>query len=80
MANLSLSELEFEVKNSLELIHKNLKLKTHHYSYPEGMNNSYNNQVVKVLKKNGIKICPTAIQGYNSIDSDLFNLKRVNVI
>lgn len=80
MANLTLSELNFEVSHSLELINSNLKIQTHHYSYPEGMSNSFNHQVIKVLKNNGIKICPTAMQGYNSEKSDLFNLKRVSVI
>lgn len=80
MANLNLSDLIFEVSHSLDLIYKKLKIQTHHYSYPEGMNNSFNDQVIKVLKNNGIKICPTAMQGYNSENSDFFNLKRVSVI
>ena len=80
MSNLTLSDLNFEVSHSLELINSNLKLQTHHYSYPEGMINSFNDQVIKVLKNNGIKICPTAIPGYNSEKSNLFNLKRVSVI
>ena len=79
MSNLTLRDLQFEVSHSLGLINKNLKLQTHHFSYPEGMKNSFNEQVIKVLKNNGIKICPTAIQGYNSEYSDYFNLKRVNV-
>lgn len=80
MANLTLNDLKFEVCHSLELINEYLKLQTHHFSYPEGMKNSFNEQVIEVLKNNGIKICPTAIEGYNSAKSDLFNLKRVNVI
>ena len=74
-------------KNAMPIPHKrisnfwdNLKIKTHHYSYPEGMHNSFNNRVIKVLKNNGIKICPTAIEGYNTSVSDLFNLRRVIVL
>tara|TARA_A100001388_G_scaffold109002_1_gene79969 strand:- start:661 stop:957 length:297 start_codon:yes stop_codon:yes gene_type:complete len=80
MANLNLSDLNFEISHSLKLIKDNLKIKTHHYSYPEGMHNSFNSRVIKVLKNNGIKICPTAIEGYNTSVSDLFNLRRVMVL
>jgi len=61
MANLNLDDSEFETSHGLKLIKNNIKFKTHYYSSPEGLQNNFNNEVIKVLKKNGIKIYPTAI-------------------
>ena len=80
MANLNLDDLEFAISHSLKLIKNNIKLKTHHYSFPKGLQNSLNNEVIKVLKNNGIKIYPTAIERYNRSVSDFFNLRRLMVL
>ena len=79
MSHLSKKDLENEVSLSLELLKMNLKKSIHHYSYPEGQLNSYSKDVIKVLKKHGIQICPTAIDGTNPSFSDLFHLKRIMI-
>ena len=79
LSYLSKDELKFELDKSLELIEKKAKLKTIHYSYPEGLLNCFNLNVINELKKRGIKCCPTAIDGVNSIKSDPFYLKRIFV-
>ena len=76
---LTKDELSFELDKSLELIENKAKLKTIHYSYPEGLLNCFNLDVITELKKRGIKCCPTAIDGVNSIKSDPFYLKRIFV-
>ena len=56
-------------------INHNLNL----FSYPEGQSKDFNKTIIKNLKKRGIKICPTAINGFNSITVDPFKLRRIQV-
>tara|TARA_B100000575_G_C23123300_1_gene650373 strand:+ start:1047 stop:1973 length:927 start_codon:yes stop_codon:yes gene_type:complete len=79
LSSLDEEDMKFEIEESLRLIYKNLGKKTIHYSYPEGQQAHFNNEVISLLKENGIVCCPTAIEGYNTYDEDLFNLRRVMV-
>jgi len=72
-------DMVFEIHNSVLTLENKLSQKIIHYSYPEGQSNHYNDEVVSVLKGNGIKCCPTAIAGKNYLYDDLFHLKRVMV-
>ena len=72
--------LEKNILKSIRGINSKLKKKIIHYSYPEGMPGTFGKREIKLLKSQGIKICPTAITGVNSKNTDLFYLKRVNVI
>ncbi len=72
------NKLKEEVKNSLWLIEEKTGVATIHYSYPEGQAHHYNQKVIDILKENGIKCCPTAINGVNKLNDDLFHLKRVS--
>jgi len=76
---LNKNELEEEIKTSLKLINENIGKKTIHYSYPEGLKNHYSNEVINVLKKYGIACCPSAEDGVNYVEDDLFHLKRIFV-
>ena len=73
-------DLEKNILKSIRGINSKLKKKIIHYSYPEGMPGTFGKREIKLLKSQGIKICPTAIKGVNSKNTDLFYLKRVNVI
>ena len=68
-----------EINDSINLLRRKLKIKTHHFSYPEGLRHTYGLREIKILKKKGIKICPSAEFGTNTINSNLFNLKRIFV-
>ena len=46
---------------------------------PEGWTEHFNEYSISVLKKAGIKICPTAIRGFNDHKTDPFYLKRIMV-
>ena len=50
-----------------------------HYSYPEGQSDHYNDDVINILRDNGVKCCPSAVHGINSEEDDLFHLKRIMV-
>ena len=80
LSKLKPDDLAFEIKTPLSKLSENCKYITHHFSYPEGKKNCFNDKVIEVLKESGITICPTAIEGVNKISQDLFHLKRINVI
>jgi peptidoglycan/xylan/chitin deacetylase (PgdA/CDA1 family) len=69
-----------EIAQSLRLIKTRADIETRHYSYPEGMEYCFNEDVISVLKNFGIICCPTAIDGDNDIDTDLFYLKRIAIV
>lgn len=79
LTKLSESQLNREIKLSLRCIRIKCNQNTVHYAYPDGLKSSFNSKVIKVLKKNKIISCPTALHGINSAGDNLFKLKRVFV-
>lgn len=71
------SQLKYDIETSIELIQNKIGEKIIHYSYPEGQSIHFNKNVIKILKGNDIKCCPTAIDGVNDGSEDLFSLKRI---
>ena len=71
---------QYQILKSIELFKKNTNINLRHYSYPEGQKKDYNENIKLILKKNGIVCCPTAINGFNSSKTNLFDLKRIQVI
>lgn len=72
-------DLEFQISECINQLSNELETKIEHFSYPEGQISHFNDEVISVLKNNGIKCCPSAIHGYNDFNEDLFNLKRIMV-
>ena len=54
-------------------------MKVEHFSYPEGQEHHFNNEVIAALKKENIICSPSAVYGYNDFSEDLFHLKRIMV-
>ena len=79
LSNLPDRLMKKEIKQCLDLLSAKLKKKIRHFSYPEGLSQHFNNNVIKFLKKKGIIICPTAINGVNFKNENLFKLKRIMV-
>ena len=79
LASINADQVENEILYSLDLLELNLKTSICHYSYPEGQIGHYNDNVIRLLKKNGILCSPTALPGLNSLDMDLFHLRRIMV-
>ena len=77
LSYLSEEKLRYEVNSSLNLIQKETGITCNHYSYPEGQENYFNNEVIECLKESGIVCCPTALDGVNTLSDDLFHLKRI---
>ena len=72
-------QLNYEIKESLKLLKEKGDCITKHYSYPEGLQNCYSKNVISVLRENGIRCCPTAIEGLNNEKTNPFELKRILV-
>ena len=64
LSKLTGKELEDEINGSIKDIKSNLGALCEHYAYPEGQKEHFNSETIKVLKKFGIKACPSAIQGF----------------
>ncbi len=79
LSHLCRSDLEEELSTSINLIKKNTNILPKHYSYPEGMAHCYSETVIEALKGHGIICCPTAMDGTNHNQSDLFHLRRIMV-
>ena len=67
------------ILGAIEILENRLGIKIVHYPYPEGQEDHYDEYVISALKSAGIKCCPSAINGLNSADIDLFNLRRIMV-
>ncbi len=76
---LSPKELTEEIDTSLTLLKEKAGVSPTHYSYPEGLEHCFSDAVIATLKQAGVQCCPTAIDGVNGRDDDLFHLKRVMV-
>jgi len=68
-----------EIEESIKIIKAKTGINLEHYSYPEGLKHTYGNREIRILKKNKIKICPSAEIGLNNSKSNLFHLKRIFV-
>ena len=79
MSFLQPKDLETEVSSSIRFLKQWTGQRIHHYSYPEGLPHCYSKTVIDCLKEHGILCCPSAIEGSNNKDTDLFHLKRVAV-
>ncbi len=80
MSYLEEDDLNKEIEISINYLNKKCLLDVEHFSYPEGLDFCFNDNIVNKLKDAGIKCCPTAMDGVNNIHDDLFYLKRVTVI
>lgn len=69
--------LNSEIFNCIRDLKEHLKHSIDLFSYPEGQAEHFNDLTISVLKKYGIRVCPTAIYGFNSLNTDPFYLKRI---
>jgi peptidoglycan/xylan/chitin deacetylase (PgdA/CDA1 family) len=77
LTNLSLNQAKFEIIESKKNIEKRLDKTVTTFSYPNGLANDYNSEIVKILKENGFICSVTAIPKMVTSKSDLFELGRL---
>ncbi len=80
MSFLPPKDLEAEVSSSIRCLKQWTGQEIYHYSYPEGLAHCYSEAVIDCLKEHGILCSPSAIEGSNNENTDLFHLKRVFVV
>ncbi len=76
LGSLSESNVDYQLKKSFSLFKNRINLRLRHYSYPEGRKIDFNYKIIQKLKNRGIIVCPTAIDGINTPNTNLFKLKR----
>tara|TARA_A100001015_G_scaffold258860_1_gene302395 strand:+ start:5439 stop:6329 length:891 start_codon:yes stop_codon:yes gene_type:complete len=74
--NMSVQEVDQDIKKTKKIIFKNTSVRVKHFSYPEGKSNQ---SVANLMKKNGILTCPIASGKINNHLQNPYNLKRVMV-
>jgi len=72
-------ELDRELNLSMSLLMSRAGIGPKHYSYPEGQIESYNETVIRELKRRGVVCCPSAIDGVNTGEESLFDLRRIMI-
>ena len=70
-------EMRFQIKQSVAKVSKELGDVVRFFSYPEGMEQDFNQNVINFLREQGFNHCPTAMFGSNDTDiTDPFRIKR----
>jgi len=72
-------KLRLDIQLSIQLLEYNLNAPVIHYAYPEGQESHYNQAVIDILSDMGVVCSPSAIDGVNNGEYDLFNLRRIMV-
>ncbi|MEM0966811.1 MAG: polysaccharide deacetylase family protein [Verrucomicrobiota bacterium] len=70
-------EMEREITESLKAIRRETGVKPRHFSYPEGQADHFDEGVIECLKNSEVVCSPSAIDGVNRREFDLFNLRRI---
>lgn len=76
---LSPPQLAYELDSCLGLLQEKADVGATHFSYPEGLDHCYSEEVIEELKKREVRCGPTAIDGTNRVGHDPFHLRRIMV-
>lgn len=76
LSTLSKSELDEDIKGSINTLTSKLGSFSGHFAYPEGQIEHFNADVIAELKKHGILCSPAAFPGIATESTDLFHLPR----
>jgi len=79
LARLNYDQQMDEIKTSVDTIKKILGFKSVFFSYPEGIQNSYNKETIDILKKIGIKFSFTTYYGINNEYTSPYQFKRIGI-
>ena len=76
LSYLSTEQMTYEICHCLKILSERVGRDVNLFSYPEGQREHYNDEVISILKENGVRICPSAVEGENYDNDDSFHLKR----
>lgn len=77
LTRIPLHEAIEEIKESKEIIEHNMGRACHHFSFPFGSKQDYNQSLINYVRELGYKTCLLNIHGYNRIKKDSFCFKRI---
>ena len=80
LSNLDYEKTEKEIVNSKKNIEAKLDKKTNLFSYPYGYKDSFDAKTKKILANNNFLCAVSTVDGFNDLNSDLFELKRICII
>jgi peptidoglycan/xylan/chitin deacetylase (PgdA/CDA1 family) len=72
----SKTQMTKDIKETIKIIKKKTNVRVKYFSYPEGR---FNKSIINVMKNNKIVSSPIATSGTNSVNTNLFKLKRYMV-
>lgn len=68
-----------QIDDSVATLARELDEEVRLFSYPEGMEGDFNSAVIAHLVASGFDHCPTAIAGFNTLETDPYHLRRIMV-
>lgn len=79
LTKIPIDQAKKEIKNSKEKIERHLKEEIKTFCYPNGGREDFNEEIKTMLKNMDFSCALSLIYGLNSLNSDLFELRRVGV-
>ena len=79
LTRLDLDSQAKEIQVSMDMIQKNVNVVPSVFSYPEGDENSFDQDTIQLLKSAGIRYAFTVTNGVNLDMESPYNLKRIGV-
>lgn len=76
LSSLDENEQQNEIEASINEIKQNLKIKTEHFAFPNGL---YNQTILDILEANNIKYAYTTKNGFNQLNNSKMQLKRIGI-
>ena len=77
LSRIAINEAEEEIVTSQNIIKSKLG-GCRNFAYPSGMPNTYNSEVISILRKHGFESACTAVMG-DAAEADIFELRRVRI-
>jgi len=78
LINLEPDEIIKEIKDSKNIIEKEIGKTVNLFCYPNGKRGFFNSFTKEILKKSGFLCACSSIEGTNNLDTDLFELRRID--
>jgi len=79
LTGIALSEAEWEIVQSKQILEEKLGESPKHFAYPFGQQNTYNSSIIEILKKHGFELACSTNWGTRNDDTDIFALPRVRI-
>jgi len=79
LSKISLAQAKNEIRNSKSEIEYRIQKRVVSFAYPNGGPDTFNDDIVEILKQSGYENAVTTVKGFVNSKDDLFRLKRYNI-